>query len=282
MRVPKIQSYINNFNHLEFPEERLNEVTRKFIEPCSADAYVLINQPGVTLDDLQNYESFKFLRTYSFMSSTLGAIPRAAEPIDFDNLASIATSICGASYIEINNLDEVETYLDTGKRVIRINFPKLPPKEEREARIEALKIADETLRKTLRKLPSPNHSVIYTSLESSPYINKLNEKRWSGFTIFEDISRDASRDKEFERNDNVVAEERKLPEKRNNILKRDQLNDINRYIDTDLILENEFLVLGISFSTSIMIIYFVVTKLFKIIRFVISKSTKSDERKKNK
>lgn len=135
-RIPKIQPYVNNFAHLEFPIERVNEVTKKLIEPCTAEAYVLVNHPGLTLEDLQDPSLFKFLRTYMLMSSTLGAIPRAQTGVDFDKLESFASSRCHTQTMLVDGLDEVETYIDSKKRLIRINFPELP--EEPELRREAL------------------------------------------------------------------------------------------------------------------------------------------------
>lgn len=139
IRVPKIQSYVNNFAHLEFPIERLNEVTKKLVEPCSSDAYVLVNHPGLTLEDLQDPSSFTFLRTYMLMSSTLGAIPRAEKPIDFEKLEMFANSRCGVLSVEVNGLQEAPTYIDTRTRFIKVNLPRLPddPMMRKEALLAA-------------------------------------------------------------------------------------------------------------------------------------------------
>lgn len=111
------------------------------IDPCTADAIVLVNQPGLTLTDLQDFEPFTVLRTYCFMSSTLGVVHRMSKPLDLDRLAQYALRKCGGSLIELQGLDEVETYIDSKKRVIRIDFPQLP--EDPELRREALMDAGE-------------------------------------------------------------------------------------------------------------------------------------------
>jgi hypothetical protein len=118
------------------PYERVNEVAKKMLDACSADAIILVNQPGLTMDDLEDYEPFTMLRTYCFMSSTLGVVPRLQRPLDLDKLADYALKKCGGDVIRVEGLDEVETYIDSGRRIIRINFPPLP--QDSESRREAL------------------------------------------------------------------------------------------------------------------------------------------------
>lgn len=70
------------------------------------------------------------------MSSSLGAIPRAESPVDFDKLEAFASKKCSTQTVVVNGLDEVPTYIDTKTRLIRLNFPPLP--EDPELRKEAL------------------------------------------------------------------------------------------------------------------------------------------------
>ncbi|KAH3687563.1 hypothetical protein WICPIJ_001464 [Wickerhamomyces pijperi] len=218
------------------------------------------------------------------MSSTLGAMPRVDEPLDYDSLTRYVTSKCGPiSTIEIEGFDEVETYIDSGRRLIHIKFPPLPPAEEKELRHEQLMMADKALRNTLRKLPSPSQTVIYSSSIGPQYFNKLNEKRYAKMGIFPDISKDESRKSEFERNDRVKKEEHKLPEKRNNLLKNDELKyQISKFIDSDLILENEWLVIGVAFTAVIFIVKIFLDLLSFIWGLVFGKSEKEKVEKENK
>lgn len=115
-------------------------MSKRLIEQCTSNAYVFVNQPGLTLEDLQHLEGFLYLRTHSLKASTLGLIPRLEKPVDFNMLSDYARSKCSASLIELEGFEEVGTYIDTKKRVIRIDFPELPAGNET-ARMEALKEA---------------------------------------------------------------------------------------------------------------------------------------------
>ncbi|CCH43807.1 putative membrane protein [Wickerhamomyces ciferrii] len=275
--VPKLQAYINNFKHLEFPIERLNEVTKKAIEPCTSDAYVLVNHPGLTLEDLQDPSLFKFLRTYMLMSSSLGAIPRAEKPVDFDKLEDLAISRCGAHKIEVDGLEEVPTYIDSRTRVIRVNFPRLP--EDPEERKEALIKADEALRHTLRKLPSPHHTMIYTNQEPG-VLNKLKERKYSKLDIFEDITREPTRQYEVERNIKEKKVEPYFHEKRTNLIDR-KASEPPKFFDADFLIENEVLVLGIVGITLVLFIH----QTFLLLKFLVKRAFRSNkqvEEKKNK
>lgn len=255
--VPKIQEYVRQYNKLEMPLQRVTEVIQRAIDSCNADAVVLVNQPGITLDDLEDYQSFIVLRSYSFMSSTLGAIPRVTRPVNLDGLSSYALRKCGGKYIEANGLDEIDTYIDSHKRVIRINLPELP--DEPEARREALELADLSLRKTLRKLPSPYHLVVYTS-STMGLLNVNDETRWATKTIFPDLSEDASRSVEFERNEHVMEVDRPFPSKRTKLLNLTAFQ-CSHLLDHEVIYENEMLILGILAVTFV----FLLLQLLKLI-----------------
>lgn len=279
-----MQNYINSFAHLPFPPERFTEVAQKVLEHCSSDAYVFVDQPGVTLDDLADYSDFKFLRTYAFMSSTLGAIPRAEEPLNFESLIKFVSGRCEpVSFVEIEGFEEVETYIDSGRRVISIKFPELPPKDQPELRKESLKAADEALRSTLRKLPSPYHTVIYSTSIAPPYLNRINEKRYAQMGIFPDISKDTSRQSEFERNNKVTEEEHKLPEKRTNLEKDDDWKySIRKFIDADLVVDNEWLVLAIALTALVFIMKVSLDVLSWIWNFLFKQEEKKKEASKRK
>lgn len=265
--VPRVQSYVNNFAHLTFPLERVQEVTHKLYEPCTSDAYVIVDMPGLTLDDLQDPSVFVFLRTHMFKASTLAVMPRVEALPDFDLLSESIQRRCNAIEVKINGYDEVPTYIDTKTRVIRIQFPPLPEEDDERQRKVALMRADEALKRTLRKLPSPHFTVMYTNTEDK-LLNKNDEKRWAKLDVFADIVKDASRSQEFERNDNVKEEERYFPEKRVNLIDR-KLYEGSTFIDPELIYDNELLVLGVVLVVALLVVYqsilflkWIVTSLF--------------------
>lgn len=258
----------------------MSEVLRNFIAPCSSDAYILVNQPGLTLNDLQNYEGFTYLRTYSFMSSTLGVMPRIEKPVDFEELEKSIIRHCDATVIYLDELEEVETYIDTQTRLIVINFPDLP--DDPTERIKALSNADKALRNTIRKLPSPSHSLVYTTLDKR-LIDQYEENKWKKMEIFPDIiKQDETRNYEYERNDRVNQVERPFPEKRTNFINPDKLV-IPSFLDKELILKNELLVMGVILITFVLALTSTLKLLFKVVKTAIGKGQKEVSiSKKNK
>lgn len=284
-RVPKVQSYVNHHNKFVFPPERVSEVLRNLLKPCSSNAYILVNQPGLTLDDLQHHESYTYLRTYSFMASTLAALPRIEKPVDFDELKRNIIGRCDAKVIELSDLNEVEAYIDVRTRLIMITMPELP--EDPAERIEALKLAgkyslillyndtnitDESIRRTVRKLPSPSHTLIYTALDKRLY-DKYDEKKWEKLEIFHDIiKQDATRDYEYERNDKTNKKiDKTFPEKRTKLLKKVYLP---KFIDKELILENELLVISVLLITLSLIVLQILKFVWIFCKWVLKKQPK--------
>jgi hypothetical protein len=72
--------------------------------------------------------------------------------------------------------------------------------------------------------------------------------------IFPDISKDASRSIEFERNDKVMDVERYFPAKRTGLLNRTRFQG-SRILDQDVIYDNELLILGIVIITIVLAMY---------------------------
>ena len=116
------------------------------------------------------------------MASTLGVLPRVESPVEFEELAKLVVRKCDATVVRLQGLNEVETYIDTRTRVIMIDFPELPPigaNGDASERINALKEADEALRKTIRKLPATQHTVSYSTWDSR-VVDKYDERRLTG------------------------------------------------------------------------------------------------------
>lgn len=95
-------------------------------------------------------------------------------------------------YVEGDNVDSFQTYIDIEKRIIRIEYPPLP--EDPEYRRNAIFTFDSNLRKILAQVPSPDYKVIYTSLD--PDTDVLESKG----TIFPHIFQDEDRKDPIERN----------------------------------------------------------------------------------
>lgn len=81
-------------------------------------------------------------------------------------------------------------------------------------------------------------------------LNLNNEKKWAKMEIFPDISKDASRSLEFERNNKVLDVERPFPEKRTGLMNH-TMYQASKFLDRDVIYDNELLILGIIFLAAV-------------------------------
>lgn len=271
-----MQSYVNNFNHLEFNNDRVQEVMRKLVEPCSADAFIVVNQRGLSLDDLQDPQYFKFLRTYMFKSSSLVSIPRIETPLRLDSVSGMVEKKCRAARVVLKNGEELEDYFDTKKRVIVLDFDELP--QDAQLRHTALLQNDQLLRNVIRKLPSPNHVLIYSNFDTHQVLNKLNERRWRKLDIFSDITKDPSRSQEFERNNNRL--ENAVPhfnEKRTNLLSDFEEEEIVVF-DREFLRENENVVLAV-LAVAVGVLVWLVYRLFGFLGAVLTRRSRKQPQK---
>lgn len=153
-------------------------------------------------------------------------------------------------------------------------MPNLPDNPRR--RRKALTDADRCLGKTLRKLPSPLHALIYTTSKENP-LSFEDEQRWSKMKIFSEISAHSSRNSEFERNERVLNVERYFP-KVNRAL---QDSDVSfKIIDSELVNENKSLLFFIVLITAFLTLQLLVNLVMYIIKA--RKARKILKDKKNK
>ncbi|GAV51717.1 hypothetical protein ZYGR_0AF01880 [Zygosaccharomyces rouxii] len=176
----------------------LFQAVRELIEDCQPGAFIFINQPGLRKDDLIEYEEeFVNLEKYLRGSSTAVAFEQVElMPQDtFSQLTEYVQELCRIDkllYVEGENIESFQPYIDIEKRVIRIDYPPLP--EDPESRRKEIFKHDSNLRKILAQVPSPDHRVIYTSLD--PDTDVLESKG----RIFPHIFQDKDREVPIERN----------------------------------------------------------------------------------
>lgn len=167
----------------------LDRVARKLMHDCSANTYVVINQPGLKAKDFQTEDAFPFLQKLLKRTSTMYTVPYSDGGIELGKLANAVAKQCDAVKIDVdldNSVTPLEQYMDTTKRVIEINFDPLPSGYV--ARLAALAANDETLEKIVRATPSPFISLILTS-EKGQEPDEF-EKRNPDFRIFPGIARE--------------------------------------------------------------------------------------------
>ncbi|KAK6459113.1 uncharacterized protein RJT20DRAFT_124276 [Scheffersomyces xylosifermentans] len=204
--VAGLRSEIKSDNISPHNTTSVTNLIKKLISKCSSDEYIIVNQPGLTLEDLtvKHADNWGFLRKYLTLASTVIGLPFVEEPLDLPFLEKYVIRNCQAEVISVDDdrEEEVTPYYDTRTRVIRINLSPLPSPEE--GRYEVIREHDELIRKILRKLPSPHYTIILTGDTPSftePVPNFVIEENPNNFEIFNDIVNDPARAAEVERND---------------------------------------------------------------------------------
>ena len=145
------------------------------LDNCNSDAYIFVNQPGLMRTDFFYYsEQFVSLKNYVKYSSSAYKfeIVDSLTQDTFDKFFAQLQENCKIDNIiriEGNKTEDYEPYLDTEKRIILIDFPELST--DRNLRFEAITSYDKFLRFIIAQIPSPSHSVFYTSLKPGKLSN---------------------------------------------------------------------------------------------------------------
>ncbi|CAR25718.1 hypothetical protein ZYGR_0A02850 [Zygosaccharomyces rouxii] len=243
--IPALHKYLGKFdNSLELPLSTLFQVVREFTEDCETSAFIFINQPGLRKDDLVEYEEeFVNLERYLRKSSTALAFEQVELMPDdtFEQLTEYVQEICRIDkllYVEGDNLESFQPYIDIEKRIIRIEYPPLP--EDPELRGQAILTFDSNLKKMLAQVPSPAHRVIYTSLEPNTDVLESTGR------IFQHIFQDKDREIPIERNNHHLD----IPPQFNDYKPKFEgmTGEYLSIFDADFIQENKQLLIAITTS----------------------------------
>lgn len=208
--VPGLKKDIQTPNTKTQRPEDVTHMIKRLVTECSSDVYLLVNAPGLTQADMTDFNKNNWpqLQKYLHMSSSVAALPWMEGTLDYDHLSEYIVQTCKAQAIVVHsNEEEVETYIDTRKRVIRIEADPIPGIQP--ARDEAVRNLDDLIRKILRKLPSPHYTILVSSSEVSsahPIPEIALESTPEHFEIFYDIVNDPSRESEQERNNYMYAD----------------------------------------------------------------------------
>lgn len=183
----------------------VTNMIKKLVTECSSDVYMLLNMPGLEHTDLiqDRATNWPNLVKYLHMSSSVVGMPWMEGTLDLPFLETYITRTCSAEAITVTleSDDEVQQYLDTRARVIRVEFNPLPT--SRGERDHALRQNDDLLRRILRKSPLPHYTIILTLTTKSgvhPHPDFIFEEMPERFELFHDIVNDPRRDEESERN----------------------------------------------------------------------------------
>lgn len=188
-RSPGLVKYQRNYKpNSILPAESFNIIAEELLDNCNSDAYIFVNVQGLRLTDFIEYgESFKFLQKYIKHSSSALKFERVSR-LPKDAYARLITHVkeeCNVEEtVKLNgvHVGEFEPYYDIKSRIIEINFPQLS--DDADERQEDLEEYDQYLRTILAQLPSPDHSLIFTTLT---YSTVPDEERNQTYEIFEEI-----------------------------------------------------------------------------------------------
>ncbi|GMC19540.1 unnamed protein product [Saccharomyces cerevisiae] len=204
--TPGILKYQEDYDRaVTLPRDTFIQAAEKFLGVCNADTYVFINQPGLRKLDFLEFETeFVSLQRYIRRSSTaikFEKVDLLPQDLYYD-LAEFVKEYCNVDQVlnlRGNNTEDFQPFIDSEKRVIIIEYPKLP--EDTSERREAFCHYDKYLRTILAQIPSPEQNVIYTSLNPG---TTLAHESIIPIQIFPDIFDIKSRVGEVEQNNRVL------------------------------------------------------------------------------
>ncbi|CAK7895671.1 protein Big1p [[Candida] anglica] len=254
--------------------DSMTNMIKQLITECSSDVYVIVNSPGLRLEDIRESEkeNWPHTRKYLHMASTVKAYPWVDSPLDLQYLEKYIIKTCQAETINVLNQDdnEVNEYIDVRTRVIKVQLNELS--NDPNERVHSVRGNDELLRKILRKLPSPHYTLIITSdtpSEYHPIPNIIIQENPKNFEIFNDIVNDPLREIEVERNNNFHKVEPiwSPPRHTNDRYLRNKKKDEIHVFDFELWQKNEKLIMTIL----MMIIGLIFIKFTSIVKFFVKR-----------
>lgn len=184
--------------------ESVTNMLKKLVTECSSDVYVLVDLPGLESTDLtlSKEANWPNIVRYLHMSSSVVGLPWVEGALDLAFLEKYIIRTCKAEMVVVHeNEDELEQYRDTRKRVIKMDLNELPASQP--TRDQAIREADDLIRKILRKIPSPHYTILLTLSKQAtvhPVPEFAIEELPDHFEIFNDIVNDPKRKEELERN----------------------------------------------------------------------------------
>ncbi|CUS21786.1 LAQU0S04e00760g1_1 [Lachancea quebecensis] len=201
---------LNGSNALSKSE--FSELAKTMISRRRSDAYVLVDIPGLAISDFSIYEeemeSIRFFVESSSTALSFREVNLADSKTDvFEELANFTKEewdIDSQVVIRGETEKDFVPYIDSNPRIIRINFQPLPEEgtsNNNRSRQDAIEAYDSFLKKVLRQLPSPEQTIVLTSLQkSSPQGVGGSEL----YDIFPDLFQDPQKLAEVEVNDKIL------------------------------------------------------------------------------
>lgn len=252
--VRGLKNYLEKDNTEVHSLESAYNVIKHAVTQCSSEAYIIVDIPGLEVSDLSMTQAGNMpsLRKYLMLSSTLVGVPWVDGAVDMDFLEQYIINTCEAETILLTEENEyyISKYIDTRKRVIRIELPPITSTTTFAQKDALLRHVDLVVQSVLRAIPSPHFSLIVSSSRPAPlpnvdrdYIREHPEK----YEIFSDILQHPSRAEEVERNDRFHHVEPYWSPDRNTVRKylANRKKDEIHFFDPELWKKNEKLIISI-------------------------------------
>ncbi|SCU77822.1 LADA_0A02388g1_1 [Lachancea dasiensis] len=203
--TPGLLNYQVDYNESTIlPQSLFLEIAELLISGHRSDAYLFINIPGLTASDFSMYRtSLKFLETSIRSSSTALRFEKAETNGDgTDNYQKLIAYAQEEWEIEDhidlrgNHTQNFERYIDWRPRTIRVEFEPAPE----EYREDYFSYCDKILKHVLGQLPTPDNTVILTSLSSGGAASKSIHEAFQGVRIFPEVFQDPMKLSDHEKN----------------------------------------------------------------------------------
>lgn len=239
------------------PKKMMKGVMNEIYEECSLDAYILINQPGLTYADFKENNDHIFYHIQRKMKDDSTVVGFAqVEKVNevFREGIELLKEKCDGKFIEINIYDQhdllreenLPKYIDSQIRIFQVNLPKLYGNIEN--RKTMLAAHDRFIDRLMERFPTPYISILVSSLDTS-----VKDEIYKGATR---VSQFKKLSKEFDPFDIITNDPRRLenqelfanvdfekPKNRDNIKQGTKYEEFLQNIvndERDIMFNNEF------------------------------------------
>ncbi|KAG7877668.1 hypothetical protein KL906_004703 [Ogataea polymorpha] len=175
--IPGLRPALPHSEQLPFDLGEATSTIYRVLEQCTSDAYILINMPGLRVDDFHHFERFRHLREQLSRASTVVAFPNVLvddDKLAMDDFVRFLRIHCNTLTYDVVQEDaaEVPKYLDTRARTINVQLGGLSDEMSQAERLEKLDQYNELLREIMRKLPTPRYTLLLSTNTTTPYEEK--------------------------------------------------------------------------------------------------------------
>ncbi|KAA8914439.1 hypothetical protein TRICI_002882 [Trichomonascus ciferrii] len=146
----------------------LVEDSRQVLDSCPADAYILVDQPGLHSSDFEHSETVaphlaKVIDSAAAAQEVANVYYSSSSNESRKKLKDFLLDNCKAKELTVDpSTGSFKTYVDTTPRVITMDFDPITT-DDKEGRTKQLRNNDDLLYSVISLLPSPNYVLVYTS-----------------------------------------------------------------------------------------------------------------------